>query len=1037
MPDNSSQNPILTDEFLTQVGIQDLLRAKSILEVLRGWGPHAEAFDEMLPALKSSLQLSPDPDMALINFDRWQASLTNRLPYYRFLCSNPKTFEIFFTVCATSQFFSEILIAQPELFEFFSDPDQRSRLISTTQHYREAHKMIEISSSYAMQLNAIRRYKRREVLRIGVMDILGAQPLPVVARALSDFADAMTQVSFEIAQEYIIQKFGMTATPPFAVIAMGKHGGRELNYSSDIDLMFVYDDTMPVIGKLAGSAYCDKLAQEIVNVLSKATEMGMIFRVDLRLRPEGRFGSPSKSLVGCANYYENWAESWERQALIKARFVAGDPDLGARFMQLAQETSYRHTVPKQWVDEIHRNKQRIEQTADISDVQDTNVKIGHGGIRDVEFTVQLMQLLTAGRHPALRTGNTLEALERLRLEGFLSSDEAAIFAEGYTFMRTVEHRLQILYEQQTQTLPQGERAMTLLARRMGFTGNDTFMEHYNAIRAKVRQLFQELFYGEMVDRQVGAYTESMSSLLSNIQLPKAQKALAKLLGQAGFIETDRAIHLLQIPVSGTLSPSGSMSTGAASPQVQQTFLKIAPKLIAFAQRSPDPDAALLGIETLSVAAPSRAHLYQVFEDSPEMLRRLIQMAGSSPSAINTLSSHQELLDVLFSEEISEQRPKGVHRLREELYERLPRRGALPQKIQAIASFIRRERIRIVARDIWGEVSGSDTAQEITNLYEAVLDTMLEIARRQCSPGLSVYEQKVLDTVSIIGLGKLGGHEMGYSSDLDIMFTFEQPEDVPHNVAYQTTAKMCELLLQMGKMVESLGEPLELDARLRPEGRFGAIARTPADYAEYYVHRGETWERMSLIKARSIGGNSDTLAKWMDMAHEAVYSKALTPEEMQSIRHVKGRVENERLKPENNWSDLKLGAGGMIDIEFTTQALQLQHGLSTPSVRRTNTIAAINALRSAKLVAAADARAACRCYEICTQIRNAMNLYFGRAMDNLPSDGQQQAVIARMLHVAAASDGSPIEQTLMRELDQFRKEVRDWVERDLYGKNSRS
>ncbi|MHB1460335.1 MAG: bifunctional [glutamine synthetase] adenylyltransferase/[glutamine synthetase]-adenylyl-L-tyrosine phosphorylase [Armatimonadota bacterium] len=1034
MPDNPSQNPILSVEFLAEVGIQDIPRANSILEALRGWGPHAEAFDEMLPALRISLLLSPDPDMALVNFDRWQASLTNRLPYYRFLCSNPKTFEIFFTVCATSQFFSEILIAQPELFEFFSDPDQRSRVISTTQHYREAHKMIKISSSYAMQLNAIRRYKRREVLRIGVMDILGTQPLPVIARALSDFADAMTQVSFEVAQEYVSHKFQMTTTPPFAVIAMGKHGGRELNYSSDIDLMFVYDDTSPVSGKLVASAYSDKLAQEIVNVLSKATELGMVFRVDLRLRPEGRYGSPSRSLVGCANYYENWAESWERQALIKARFVAGDPDLGARFMQLAQETTYRRTIPKQWVDDIHLNKQRIEQSAVISDVQETNVKIGLGGIRDVEFTVQLMQLLTGGRHPALRTGNTLEALDRLCLEGFLKQDEASAFAEGYTFMRTVEHRLQILYEQQTQTLPKDERALTLLARRMGFVGTDDFMTHYNTIRTRVRTLFEQLFYGEMADRQVDAYTESMSTLLSNIQMPIAQKTLVAMLSEVGFRDTERALHLLQIPVTGMLAPSGSMSAGAASPQIQQHFLKIAPKLIAFAQRSPDPDAALLGIETLSVAAPSRAHLYQVFNDSPEVLRRLVHMAGCSPSTINTLASHQELLDVLFSEEIVESRPKGVHRLKEELYDRLPRRGTPPQKMLAVASFIRRERIRIVARDLWGEVSGPDTAHEITNLYEAVLDTLLEIARRQISNGLSVYEQKVLDTVSIIGLGKLGGHEMGYSSDLDIMFTFEQPEDVPHNVAYQTAAKMCELVLSMGKMVEIQGESLELDARLRPEGRFGAIARTPGDYEGYYASRGETWERMSLVKARAIGGNSDTIAKWMKMANEAVYGRSLSQEELVSIRAVKKRVENERLKPQNNWSDLKLGAGGMIDIEFTTQSLQLKHGHENPSVQRTSTIAAINALRTAKLIAAADARAACRSYEICTKLRNAMNLYFGRAIDNLPTDTHQQAIIARMLHTATVADGAAVEQTLIRELDQFRKEVRDWVERDLYGRN---
>ncbi len=577
--------------------------------------------------------------------------------------------------------------------------------------------------------------------------------------------------------------------------------------------------------------------------------------------------------------------------------------------------------------------------------------------------------------------------------------------------------------------------MMLLARRMGFSGTDTFMEYYDDIRSRVRELFQRLFYGEMVDRQVDAYTATLSGLLGNINLPQAKTSLKKLLLSAGFIDTERALHLLQIPTTGTISAMGSMTTGAASPQVQQSFLKIAPKLIAFAQRSPDPDAALLGIETLSVATPSRAHLYQTFDESPEVLRRLVHMAGCSTSTVNTLASHQELLDVLFSDEISEPRPKGIHRLRDELYDRIPPRPSLQQKIKAIASFIRRERLRIIARDIWGEVSGSDTAQEITNLYQAVIETMVEIARRQSSEGLSVYELKVLDTVSVAGLGKLGGHEMGYSSDCDIMFTFEQPDDVPHSVAYQAAAKMCDLFMKMGKMVESLGEKLEMDARLRPEGRFGAIALTPSDYAEYYKNRGETWERMSLIKARMVGGNPDTMARWMSMAQSVVYHRSLSEEEQNDIRSVKTRVENERLKPENRWSDLKLGPGGMTDIEFTTQLLQLRHGLANPSVRRTNTISAINALRTAKLVSAAEARAACRCYELCTKLRNAMNLYFGRALDNLPTDASQQAVLARMLHITTLAEGAHVEQSLIHELDQFRSEVREWVEKELYGRRS--
>jgi glutamate-ammonia-ligase adenylyltransferase len=1033
-------NPLeaFSDAQLQELGIRDLRRARTIFEILRGWGPHAEAFDQMWPHLLQAMKLSPDPDMALNNFERWQANLANRLPYYRFLAENPTVLEIFFTVCATSQFFSEILIQNPEYFEFFSDPSLRRRPKTASQHYRDLQNLLRTCPSYNRKIDALRRYKQREVLRIGVMDILGVLDLPEVARALSDFADACVQVAYEMAHEELSRRHQVTGTPAFAVIGMGKLGGGELNYSSDIDLIFVHDDEVGVTGKLTGAEYAERLAQEIVNVLMRNTERGFVFRVDLRLRPEGRYGPPSRPLSSYRHYYESWAETWERQALIKARFVAGDPRVGEAFTRMVQEYIYHSYIPAEWVEDIRHNKRRLEQKAALAGETHTNVKIGEGGIRDIEFTVQLLQLLVGGQHPSVRTGNTIEALHRLRREGFLTPEEAIILRESYCFLRTVEHRLQILYEQQTQKLPDVPRQLELLARRLGFENANQFRETYDQVRTQVREIFLKVFYGQASDRVMAQQESTMRDLLSTIENPKAQQMVLTHLQEMGFRAPSAALRLLQVPLMGTDTgleeddAPPTVARGAASPAMRQSFLRIAPTLMTYASRSPSPDDALLGMETLALAVPNRAQLYAAFADSPEVLRRLVQLAGASPPTMRLLSAHQELLDTLFSEEIIDTAPKSRDEMVESLRDRLglereaPLRGYPERAVQAIASFIRRERLRIIARDVWGEARGVDTARDLTNLTEAVLQCVLELEQTRAIEANPSWEG-VLRSVAMIGMGKLGGWEMGYASDADILFVFAHPTSASHTESYAVTAKLCENVLQVCRMVHAQDVPLEVDARLRPEGRFGAIVRTVEDFRQYYLTRGETWERQALIKARPIGGNLEVGEAWSRMVQEeVVYARGLSEEELESIRHIKRRVETERLKPEYLWRDVKLGHGGMVDIEFTVQAWQLRAGREHRSVRHTSTLSALHALRMVAMVSPADSRNAAEAYQLWSTVRNALTLRHGMPRDVIPDEEAENRVLARIL-------GREDAFQMVQEFEQLMREVRDWVERDLFGR----
>jgi len=779
-------------------------------------------------------------------------------------------------------------------------------------------------------------------------------------------------------------------------------------------------------------------------VLARNTERGFVFRVDLRLRPEGRYGPPSRSLSSYQHYYESWAETWERQALIKARFVAGDPRVGESFTRMAEDYTYQSYVPSEWVEDIRHNKRRLEQKAALAGETGTNVKIGEGGIRDIEFVVQLLQLLVGGQHPSVRTGNTLEALHRLRREGFLTPEEAIILRESYCFLRTVEHRLQILYEQQTQKLPTEPRQLELLARRMGFEAAQYFLQTYDQVRAQVREIFLRVFYGDAGDRVMEQQESTLRDLLSTLDDPRAQEMVLAHLQEAGFYEPDRALRLLQIPLTGTDAEldaeerATAIARGAASPAMRQSFLRIAPALITYASRSPSPDDALLGIETLALAMPNRAQLYTAFAESPEVLRRLVELAGASPPTMRLLSTHQHLLDTLFSEEIIESEPKTRQQMLDALRQRLglpedwqpdALRGYPERQVQTIASFIRRERLRIIARDVWGEARGADTARDLTHLTEAVLECILQMAQMRAVEAHPQWEE-VLRSVAVIGMGKLGGWEMGYASDADILFVFAHPDSVTHGEAYAVTAKMCEEMLEFCRMVHAQDVPLEVDARLRPEGRFGAMVRTVEDYRQYYRARGETWERQALIKARPVAGNMALGEAWKQMVEEeVVYARALSDEELESIRHIKRRVESERLKAENRWRDVKLGYGGMLDIEFAVQTWQLRAGRQHRSVRHTSTLSALHALRMIALVSPADSRNAAEAYPLWNAVRNALTLRHGMPRDILPDDDWELRVLARML-------GREDHAQMLQEFEQLMREVRDWVERDLLGAPSR-
>jgi len=1050
----------LTEQELSALGLADPARAKRILLSLAGQGVTDEVVGSLLPSLFEALRESPDPDRALNNFERWTHAVTNRYTHFQYLLGHPMALKIFFNVCGVSQFFSDILIRNPEYFEILANPGVRGGGRTAGAVYRELSRFVDHILRPELKLEAMRRFKQREILRIGTRDILGLADMPTTVREFSHLADACVQKCYEIAVAQLAERHpalepGQTPIP-FAVIGMGKLGGQELNYSSDIDLMFVCGDpsSHPAGEKEKSGGeealpthtthlpphpspleYAHKLAEAIIHALSKNLQNGHLFRVDMRLRPEGRFGALVRTLSSYKAYYESWAEPWERQALLKARPVAGDTTLGEAFMQMIVPYVYRRAVTTEFVEDIRRNKLRIEKKAEQEGQAYTNVKVGYGGIRDIEFIVQLLQLELGGRYPLLRTPSTLEALARLRQVGVLSVQEADELADDYRFLRTVEHRLQILYELQTQTLPTDPAERRLLARRLGFNSAEEFDAEYTHRTRRVREHFENLFLGN-ARRESRSAEDSWVELLVHVDSPGSRAAILQQLREAGFVAPERAYSYLKTAIVGS-------EYGLVQPEARKEFRHLAARLMAACRRTGDPDAALRGIETLAAAMPNTAEFYRLLAEGEEVMERLCRLGAGSAELVQALARRLEWLDLLVSEEIIDPAPKPREQSLHELEERGLLATSRARKSESafwdtLALYIQRERLRIGARDIWGEAPPLTITRELTTLAEVVLEALLEYAQQIiASESTDGVVQEALESVALIGLGKLGGRELGYGSDWDILIVYTEPPGVrsgkgtPSGPSPTLAAvhALAEVLLAAGEKLQTRGAPVKLDARLRPEGRFGPLARTVKEYRDYYLHSALTWERQVLTKARPVAGNMETGRAYLRAVHEALYGAPLSEEAQEEIRAMKRRIEHERLKPNARYTDIKLGHGGMNDIEFTAQLWQMRVGARWPQVRVAETVGALHALGGVGAIPAPEAARLVESYIRWTAIRNRLSL-LGVATDTLPADLRRLRALA--VGLGAVDEGKlRAEEIFRRQFEERMRETRALVERLFY------
>ncbi|MBI4247232.1 MAG: bifunctional [glutamate--ammonia ligase]-adenylyl-L-tyrosine phosphorylase/[glutamate--ammonia-ligase] adenylyltransferase [Candidatus Rokubacteria bacterium] len=946
----------------------------------------APAFSRLL----AELAAAPDPDMALNNLERF-AAVVDRSVFFGTLTEHPGTAVLLARLFGSSQFLADALRRRPNTLAWLLEPrTMRQWLLDDLA--ADLTQSLAPFAVRAARMNALRRFKYRQLVRIASRDLLGDADLAVTTEELAHLADACLAEAGRVADGALRAQYGTPRAPDgaetgMAIVGMGKLGGEELNYSSDIDLMFVYGEDGETdggpAGHLATGDYFARVSRDLVAFLEAVTEEGAAFRVDLRLRPEGRMGPVILSLDGYRAYYAERAEPWERQALIKARICAGDEGVGARFMALVRPVVYRAGADHRVVAAIRGMKREIDRSlrAKAGAPERTNVKLGRGGIREIEFLVQALQLVYGGDDPWLRERTTLKALFRLAERGYLAPDLGRELSDAYVHLRTVEHRLQILHEFQTHTLPAGVEALGRLARRVGIGGPvrkaaREFTRHHRAVTGAVHRAFREFF------------AEGGEPPAPKLRLPSLLALTA-----TGFQDPERARQNLRLILEGRpLVPYA----GALGRALGRLF----PALLDAVWQSPDPDEALNQFERFLAAAGPRAGLIELLAGDAGILTGLARLCAGGDLLTQLLITQPELLTSLADRDAL-RRPKREREFRAQLAAVFPPGLPFAERRDRLRRLKQAEELSVVWRYLLGVTSIDGYSREMTALAEATLAAgwllaLPPLVERHGVPRAS--DGRFIPAVTV-GLGKLGGRELVTGSDLDlfVVFTEDGETDGAERVeAHTFWSEAVERLAGTLGDITAAGVAFPVDLRLRPGSKGSGFASSVAAAAHYYREYGDLWERQTLTRARVVLGDRGLARRLRSVVRHHVYGAPLGPNGLKEIAEVRTRMEVELGKETSGRCHVKFGRGGLVDVEFLVQALQLVHGPTHPEARGANTAAGLAGLARCGALTPGEARELRDHYRFLRRASAALRLLSARPPDTLELAGPMPARVASAL-----------------------------------------
>jgi glutamate-ammonia-ligase adenylyltransferase len=985
---------------LKQLGFADPAAALRNLHALTPTPREAELLAPALPRLLAELAAAPDPDMALNNLERL-ASQGEYAAFLRLLAAHPGAIPLLARLGGTSQFLADTLRRYPTLLPWLLEPRTMRQWLADelVEDLAASVKAVERPEA---RLNALRRFKYRQLLRIGCRDILGDADLTVTTEELSHMADVCLAAAWDWARERLERLYGAPmgadgTLTGLAVIGMGKLGGEELNYSSDIDPVFVYgEDGLTSggesgggeAGRIANGEFFTQAVRSIVETLESVTEEGHVFRVDLRLRPEGRSGALILSVDGYRNYFADRAELWERQALIKARLCAGDEAVAARFFEAVRPFVYRPGLDPAIVRAVREMKAQIDRSLRGKDASHRNVKLGRGGIREVEFLIQAMQLLYGGDDPWLRERNSLRAIFRLTERGYLSHSLGRELGEALVYLRTVEHRLQILHEFQTHTLPEEPRALGLLARRMGVAQPPTtaarrFMVEHRRVTALVHRAFRDFF----------AAPPAAAARPLRVPSYTALKA-------TGFADPDRARQNLRLVLEGRpLIPYPA----AAGRAVARLF----PVLLDALWQSPDPDEALSQFERFVSAAGPRIAYLELLADRPELLTNLVRLCARGELLTELLIAQPELLNGLASPETFAAHKRAPD-FRRELAPVLAPRLAAAERPDALRRLKQAQELGIIWRMLLGVTDTERFSLEMTALAEATLAVawLLALEETVAQYGVPRDAKGRLVPAAIIGLGKFGGRELTTGSDLDLFvvyggagFTDGEPRVEAH-VFYD---RAVEALSRLLSDITAAGVAFAVDLRLRPGSKGSGFATSDDALERYYREWADPWERQTLTRARLVGGDPRLGRSVRRRIRGLLYGPDAPPPDLKEMRALRERMERELGKETPGRFHVKFGRGGLVDVEFITQAVQMRHGARHPGLRRANTLHAIREIAAAGLLPADDCATLAEQYRFLRRVSLGLRLFGTRPGDTLELAGPNPARLAKTLDYPSRKD----------------------------------
>ena len=922
--------------------------------------------------LLAVLGRTADPDLALAGLTRLADRVDDRDELLAAAADDEGTAMRLLSVLGASVALAEHLARHPDQWRELTDPTLGSTrapayavraglLEAVGADAADAEPVATVPDAEA--LDALRVEYRRVLMRLAARDLAHGQGVDDTAAELSDLAAGTLEAGLAVARARVGDD---SSQARLAVIAMGKCGGHELNYVSDVDVIFVYEPAEGVADAPA-ARIATQLAGHLMQVCSEHTPEGTIWPVDANLRPEGKSGMLVRTVASHRGYYERWAKTWEFQALLKARPVAGDLAVGREYAEMVEPLVWQAAERDGFVDDVRAMRRRVIEHIPAQHA-DRQLKLGSGGLRDVEFAVQLLQLVHGRADRRLRASTTLSALARLTEGGYVGRPDGEAMHDAYAFLRTLEHRIQLHQLRRTHVVPDDEPSLRRLARSMGFTKEpvaelDQAWQHH---RREVRRLHEKLFYRPLL--AAVARIPGEGARLS----PEAATERMSALGYRDPASAMRHLEALTTGVSRTSS-------------IQRTLL---PVMLEWFGDAPDPDAGLFGFRRISEALGTTPWYLSTLRDEGEVAQRLAMLLASSRYATDLLEREPQGVKML-GEELT---PLTAEALTDEMASIAGRRDGAEDAIGSIRAVRRRELLRIAAGELTGVTDVAEVGAALARLTDATLEATLAIAGRAVREARSL--EKAPTAMAIIAMGRYGGFELSYGSDADVLFVHDPHADADPQDA---TGYAMAVANEMRRLLAMPGpDPsLEVDAGLRPEGKQGPLVRTLGSYRAYYAKWSRVWEAQALLRADAVVGDEDLRRRFTEMIDPLRYPEGgLAHDDIVEIRRIKARVDTERLpRGADRNTHLKLGRGGLTDIEWTVQLLQMRYGAEHPGLRTPQTLAALEGAREAGVIESRDAAVLDEGWRTVSRVRNAITLVRGKPGDQLPRDTRERSAVA--------------------------------------------